>query len=703
MTFDLVQQVIGYSTKDDETLGSGDEALQEGISDRRLVSGSKNVLMNDQSRIETSKGFEVLGATSATNSPVKSSFDWTTSTDGIERNLRGYDDELEFLFTDATGTKTWTRLKDSWTSVDFQFATWWDTTEGIDKLLWVNGLDKIWEWTGLVTTVASVTSTTITKQDIYTASTIAFVDSNPDTITDSASGFVTAGFTVGDRIVVTGSTNNNSTFKIAAVTAGVITLVGGDSLTAESAGSSITIKKEGKGTWAQERAATSGTRKVVINDVEYTYTGGEGTATLTGVTPDPTAAATTISAGDVCFQAIVEHDNEPVDGFEADGIRELNNQIYVGSRSSREVYISKNTDFKDFSFSTPREPGEGAKLTLDDAWRAFGRQNDIMFIGGGREGWYEVSFQAEIQISSTLVETVSVKKAKTSGNLAPTSQDLTIELGDSIVFVSQEPALRSFGSFEDLEGLNLKTLSDPIKPDFDAANFLNGSMMFNDERVYITAPNDGIVYILQFNSDPNGNTTRFWQPPQDIPIRRMAVIGGVTHGHSSGTPETYKLFTGTAQRDNDEDNRSAIEHAAYLAYRSFGERVLLKQFDGWYIEGYIAENTKILHELNYDYRGHTALLSKTIDGSDTDIVFGKSPAGLSLGTEILGEEGLGGATESNPDSGLVKFRVIQEFELVDFFEVQEVFTSSNIDQRWQLLASGPDVTLTPNKPNFIKQ
>lgn len=75
----------------------------------------------------------------------------------------------------------------------------------------------------------------------YTASTIAFADSNPDTITDSANGFVTAGFRRGQQITITGSASNNATFRIASVSAGVLTLIATDTLVVESAGASITI------------------------------------------------------------------------------------------------------------------------------------------------------------------------------------------------------------------------------------------------------------------------------------------------------------------------------------------------------------------------------------------------------------------------------------------------------------------------------
>lgn len=73
-----------------------------------------------------------------------------------------------------------------------------------------------------------------------TASTIAFVDSNPDTITDSGSGFVSAGFLGDMTLVVTGSPHNNGTYTIDTVSAGTITLK--DSInTAEGTGTSITL------------------------------------------------------------------------------------------------------------------------------------------------------------------------------------------------------------------------------------------------------------------------------------------------------------------------------------------------------------------------------------------------------------------------------------------------------------------------------
>lgn len=56
-----------------------------------------------------------------------------------------------------------------------------------------------------------------------------------DTITDAASGFVTAGFAVGDTIIIEGSTGNDGQYLVTAVAAGTLTLDGEGELTTHAA------------------------------------------------------------------------------------------------------------------------------------------------------------------------------------------------------------------------------------------------------------------------------------------------------------------------------------------------------------------------------------------------------------------------------------------------------------------------------------
>lgn len=77
------------------------------------------------------------------------------------------------------------------------------------------------------------------------AATIAFneVGATGDTITDSASKLLNAGFAVGDYILVSGTTNNNGVYKIKTIVAGTITVEDADDLVNEVAGASVTIIK----------------------------------------------------------------------------------------------------------------------------------------------------------------------------------------------------------------------------------------------------------------------------------------------------------------------------------------------------------------------------------------------------------------------------------------------------------------------------
>lgn len=88
--------------------------------------------------------------------------------------------------------------------------------------------------TGMRNQMLGLTNPTI---NIITANTIAFVDGGggEDTITDSGSGFVTAGFKVGDTLTVDGTVSNDGTYTLTGVVAGTLNVATG-SLTAEAAG-----------------------------------------------------------------------------------------------------------------------------------------------------------------------------------------------------------------------------------------------------------------------------------------------------------------------------------------------------------------------------------------------------------------------------------------------------------------------------------
>lgn len=150
---------MGYRNREDIT------NLPPGV----LVVGSQNVITNVSERVQVRQGYTLDGAGETINAPILSSFDWITRGNG-ERHLRagyltsaGNDGKLQFRYEDSAGTVTWKDLKTALTTVSLNFTTFWDTTEVIRVMLWVDGSSNINEWSGAVTEVASSTSTTLTK------------------------------------------------------------------------------------------------------------------------------------------------------------------------------------------------------------------------------------------------------------------------------------------------------------------------------------------------------------------------------------------------------------------------------------------------------------------------------------------------------------------------------------------------------------
>ena len=527
--FLLTSQFLGYSSRIDIT------NLPAGY----MVKGSHDVLTNMGDRIACRRGIELDGQANPALTPILSSFDFENHL-GYERNLRSYYDVLEYRYVDpVTGAITWNTLKAGWGAlVNFQYTTFWDTTELMDVILFVNGSTNVYEWGMGLTTFASATANTITKQ--------------------------------------------------------------------------------GTTTWAEEGfyAAKTG-RAVVIDGTTYTYTGGEGTTTLTGVTPDPTAAPHT--AGAVIMQAVVTTANSAITGLPAaignDLISGLYNQIHIGNRKNHTFYVSKVNNYKDFTFTTPvRKPGEGSLITLDFCPVVFIPQEDTMYVSAGKSAWYITAYTLT---SDGVNETLNIKRLKSGLFGGAQSADFVTSDKNNVVFLSNEPVVTTLGRIELVEQPQTVDISDPIKKDMLDYDFTGGSMKYHQRYYYIAIPKNGTYIVYNIIKG-------YWEAPQTGAFSRFSIIGGELYGHSSVVPETYKLGVGG------NDNGAPISAMAAFAYNNHGDRADNKSFNEFYNEGYISSNTKLNLGIMYEYKGADGQYSATIDGADLKYILDANSDG-SLG------------------------------------------------------------------------
>lgn len=623
--YQITSQFRGYRNKEDIT--NLPEAITlEGGADVRvayLVKGSQNVLVNTAGRVEVRKGYTIDGQTDSTIAPILSATPiegWITHF-GTTHHLRAGNDKLQFRYVASAGDYykgvaltadqiVWVDLLTSTASNYFNFADFWDSTNLISKLLFVNGQSEINEWTGGVANFASATANTITKQ--------------------------------------------------------------------------------GSESWAEVGFYTTGSHKVIINGTEYTATGGWGTTTLTGVSPNPTVAGHDV--GEIVFQKVETTANSSITGvpnaLENDLIAVLTNQIYLASFKNRSVYVSKINDLTDFSFSSPRLVGEGALLTLDANPVALYPFESEMYISAGKSQWYRTKLAVS---SDNSAEKLDIDRLKTAPQQATQSQAMVCGIKNNVVFVSNEPTLDELGRIVDRDVVpQSENKSDDIKLDFDGYDFTDGSVSYDRYTIYALAPKENRMLIYNIQED-------WWEAPQILPFSRLYRIGSDLYAHSYTNPESFKIFTGY------NDNGKSMEAKAIFSYQNYGSRAVKKSFDEHYSEGYIDSNTKLTRGVEYDIDGKATEASYDLIGTDSQVVAIAQTAS-SFGKKSLGKNPLGGDLELIASTDLPpKFRAIKTMPKTDFYEVQLSFSSIGIDQRWELLAFGTNAKRSPDDNLEIRQ
>jgi len=649
-----------------------------------LVQGSRDCVITRDEKIASRKGYELVGATKTKNKGHLGSYDWETnrkSTRSVRVNTAG---ELEIYFNGV-----WTLLKQLAVGARCNFAPWWSSSELIDMLLYTDETANVNMWSGGITQVASATTTTITIKGYLTGTTFAFNDNGAtdDTITDSANGFLTAGFAVDDKIIISGSASNDGTYTIKSITAGVATLYPDDSLTTEAAGATVIATNRVLATWKNQGFLSSGTRSIRINGTEYAYTGGENTGTLTGL-----VGLSSVSLNDICMQAVRVSAPAELAGYTLDLISVLNNYVFYGDLTSRAIQMSTDTDYTAFIEATPRIQGNGTEIIIDSTPTAFipGPAGDEFYISGRKDSWYKITFKVASNLTG---EEIRVKKLPTATGQAAISQASVISIKNSTAFITFEPTLDTLSRITAVDTPQSQALSYDIKNDLLTYDLTDANGVFFQNQIFIALPKEGKVIIYDVEQ-------ALWQPPHNLPIGRLALIDvgengtQVLCGHSSVSNETYKLYTGY------NDNGAPIHVEMHFGYDNYGTRFTPKQFDEIATEIYMSENTNVTNKIVYDYKGATAVKEFELRGDDTATRFKPTSAG-GLGTSTLGSLPLGSL--GTPVDDLSKFRIVDTTNVNDFFEVQRVFIADGIDIRFAVISTGVDAVLSEDIPNYLKR
>lgn len=454
-----------------------------------------------------------------------------------------------------------------------------------------------------------------------------------------------------------------------------------------------TITLEGSTTWSAEGFLVNGTRAIrVLDDTgtwrEATYTGGESTDTLTGLSDDLTAY--TISPGQPVIQAVRVTANQPASSlpFTNDIIRTFRNQVIIGSYNDQTLYISAVNDFSDYTPSSPRLHGEGASLTLDAPPVDIvipnnGEEAQQFYVTAGNDFWFTIRFVLSSDLQN---ESVEIEPLKTSTGQAANNQGAVGLIKNYVAFVSKEPTFDFLGRVEDVDTTQSRPISDVIKTDFDSYDFTDCHVKYFRNNVYIALPQESLLLCYNISKS-------FWEAPWDLPAGRIAVIGDDLVLHSNSTPTSFRLFTGY----NDAGN--PINAVARFSYQNYGERMKYKNYTMAMAEGYITSSTVLNVTVLQDFDGAGGQPTFTVNGTESNIFFSVT-TGSALGKNALGKKKLSGEAT---DDTKKKFRKYKKNIKNNFFEASWQFSSNDVDQQWEIISFGGDTTLSSDYPiRYIK-
>lgn len=431
--------------------------------------------------------------------------------------------------------------------------------------------------------------------------------------------------------------------------------------------------------------SASGT--VVVNGTTYTYTGSSG-STLTGVTPNPTGEAN----GSGVLETVTTSATTPASGFNNDFIKVVNNQAYVGSYTSRLIYISSNTDYTNYTVPSPRVAGSPELITLDGVGKGIGVRQGNAHVGFGSNSWAIITF-SDVTVGTTLTQKTTVDVKPLALLQAPYAHEFIDTVGDNLIYLAQDQQVRSFGDFNNLFVSGYPSLSQEVATELAQEVFTGGSLRSIGEFIYITAPNSGKTYLYQVRSAINADGTivaeRLWHPPFVWNATHIDQIDGTVVAFSNANPQIYQVWD-TDQWFDDSPSDEELPYSCVMAlgYRGQGRRQGLWSFDKQFTEGYITEGTPLYLLINYNYQGSTNAIEAIINSQEQPAYIFSQPVS-SLGDSSLGEESLGsgGITNvANDENSLPKFKVINSLPIINCFEWQPIIYSDTANARWEVLA-----------------
>lgn len=384
----------------------------------------------------------------------------------------------------------------------------------------------------------------------------------------------------------------------------------------------------------------------------------------------------------------------PSTGFTCDLISLLknSNQVMVASITNNVVYLSKAGTYEDYSQSIARLQYEGDMFTTVGPAVALQPQENSMYVSAGLDEWYTTQFVQttitnQLTGSTLTYETAQLAQLKTTPGQAALSQYASTKMQNDVVYISNEPIVNSLGRVDNvLLTPQVSDLSSPIVSDMNAYNFTDSSIYYFKRKLYIAIPTSGVVIIYNMTDAKNP----FWEAPQYLPISGFCAVGNTLIGHSYYTFESYVMFSGYSDRATSANSTgNSINAVALFAFQGMGLRAKRKSFNKFFVEGYITPGTTLTvgNIFRGPGNGLTSGQTITISGTGTGVLV--STSDNSLGKISLGKDPLADDAYVKQQGSLPPyFAILPTAVRNPYLAYQPMFSSTGVNQRWELLSYG---------------
>ena len=732
------------------------------VNPTKLIRGSYNVFKKRSGNIGNRPGLKRIGSIDATDAGIKSSYEYKDDSGRTlplrvidETNDGDADAKLQVRFD-----STWYNLLLTSTLVNpalsltrFDFSSWFDAdvsnavSEFKSRLIMVRGgVREILHWSGGITKVAS---TLLVSNGVQISSlgsgggsyvvgdelTLVGGDNNAKVIVTKVSGGVITSATPGGyylkkrgngyaagTLATTGGSGTGATFTVTV----------SDYYQVTKSTSSESWKKAGFIQNPEYFSLSSGYNKFIVNGIEYSYVGDTSTTTVDILSGD----GSVLVADDVVIQSVfVETASDMSIGFACDFCKTLENQLCVGSYTSRIIHISTSTTteasnvgalgFINFlAITNALVIGDPDFAVLDDTNNGMIVRNGSLYVSSGPSDWWRITpnhtpptpvpFYNGLSGSDTAY--VVTKKEKFSGTglsglYAHEFIDIT---GDNIYYLSKDQQLRVIGTFNSLEGAQFPIVSKDVFEELQEETFTDGHLKAHSDIIYLTAPLTGRHWMYQISGDVDviGQILgeRAWHPPQVSGIARFGAISGVLYGHSNANPVLYQVWDTDQWYDDsptEADGQLSYNSLARFAYRNHGDRFKLKDFTHVAYEGYLSYGTELYGNVYYEYQGAFGVSDIEINTDNEPAKLFSGSGYVSIGGTPLGSDPLG--------SGPIAERLSQE--LLPKFKAEKLASSrpiscteyclevlsNSIGDRWEIVSIGTNVKDSSILPTYLKK